>query len=340
MKLINSFFKVLLVLSVGAVFLISVCDFAGEKWILSSLLFVWMLYSSIIILRFLPLERRIHEILESDGGEGIEDKDFIAEKNNAFLGELNLAVQKYTDVRDSKKGAEIFQKQTELMALQSQINPHFLYNTLDTIRGQALIDKNLQVASMIETLSAFFRYSISGKENMVMLRDEINHTINYISIQKYRFGQRFEFDVVMDEEDEGCMNYYVPRLILQPIVENAIFHGLEDMDADGTITLDVTCVKDELVITVSDNGKGMNLAELDKLNQRIHSEDRAVVLSKDKKMDHTGIALPNINRRIKLLYGEEYGLNVYSSLEHGTDVEIVLPMVITVKEQSDEKDNH
>lgn len=305
-----------------------------------ALLLVFVLFAAVIDVRvLLPLEHTVRGILDAEEGAGSKDSVFVKNKGGQFLKMLNLAVYKHESSKRDPEGAEMFRKQTELMALQSQINPHFLYNTLDTIRGQALLDQNLQVAGMVENLSSFFRYSISGKENMVMLRDEINHTINYINIQQFRFGNRFVFDVEVDDEEENCMNYLVPRLILQPMVENAIFHGLEDVNEGGSITLDVTLVSEEMIITVSDNGKGMSVAELDDLNDRIHSAERTIAGQNNGNKDHTGIALPNINRRIKLLFGDAYGLSVFSSLGRGTDVEIVLPVIGGTKEERNETYN-
>lgn len=282
---------------------------------------------------YAPIQQAVYEILDEEEETIAQKNLFIKSEHNSFLKNLNLAVYKYENSKKSAEGAEAFQKQTELMALQSQINPHFLYNTLDTIRGQALINNNPQVAEMVEKLSMFFRYSISGKENMVMLRDELNHTINYIAIQQFRFGNRFVFDVEIDDEDKNCMNYLVPRLILQPIVENAIFHGLEDVNEGGRIALEVTLLEDELIITISDNGKGMPQKALDDLNDRIHSSERMIVGHDTKSKDHTGIALPNINRRIKLMFGDAYGMSVFSSVGMGTDVELVLPVIDRMEEE-------
>ena len=274
-----------------------------------------------------PLTRTVETVLDKKNADVDETGVFIDHPHARELKELNLAFYRYKSLQQDPNGAEMFQKQTELMALQSQINPHFLYNTLDMIRGQALLDDAVLVAKMVETLSAFFRYSISGKENTVLLRDEINHTINYMSIQQFRFHNRFRFDVIIDDDDEDALNFMVPRLILQPIVENAIFHGLEDMNENGNVILEVTIAVEELLITISDNGRGMSPDQLNELNDRIHSRVRGITGHDETKHDHTGVALPNINRRIKLLYGDAYGMTVYSSPGQGTDVELVLPIV-------------
>ena len=217
------------------------------------------------------------------------------------------------------------EEQTELTALQSQINPHFLYNTLESIRGQALMDDNREIAGMVEALSSFFRYSISRKGKLVTLREELANINNYMLIQCYRFNNRFSLEVLIDEEDEEAYDFLIPKLIIQPVVENAIYHGLEEKLEGGRVTIEVIVTDKTLILTISDNGSGIEGAALAKLNQRIHSPSMRVEEEGGQKQHNTGIALPNIHKRIQLLFGEEYGVNVYSTVGQGTDVEITIP---------------
>jgi two-component system sensor histidine kinase YesM len=244
-----------------------------------------------------------------------------------YAQELSFLIRDCAEYTIRRSNAEVFNKQSQLTALQTQINPHFLYNTLDTIRGMAMKYDNRDVSDMIGTLSSFFRYSISGKGSLVHVRDEINNINDYMKIQRYRFNNRFSVSIDIDEDSKQVYDLYIPRLILQPIVENAIIHGLDDVMDNAEITIDIT-VADVLLITVSDNGEGMTLQELDDLNEKIHSDDlRMLKQENQQSAGHgTGIALPNINKRIVLLYGRRYGLNVYSSKGYGTDVEIILPI--------------
>lgn len=214
-------------------------------------------------------------------------------------------MNQYAAARTVKNSAQILNKQTELTALQSQINPHFLYNTLESIRGQALVDDNLEIAQMVEALSSFFRYSISRKGNLVTLRDELANIENYMMIQRYRFNNRFSLEVILDEEDEAAYDFLIPRLIIQPVVENAIFHGLEEKLEGGKVTIEVIVTDQNLILTISDNGKGMNGEKLKELNARIQSDE--VILDEEAKetQRNTGIALPNIHkRRVRLLSGD------------------------------------
>ena len=155
------------------------------------------------------------------------------------------------------------QKQSTLIALQSQINPHFLYNTLDSIRGQALMHNIPEIADMTESLSSIFRYSISRQSTMVPLRDELRNIQIYFSIQQYRFQNRFSMDVSC--EDPSALDCYLPKLTLQPLVENCIFHGLELLDRPGHIYVDITLTSNRLLICVSDDGCGIPEEKLSRL---------------------------------------------------------------------------
>lgn len=246
-------------------------------------------------------------------------------------------MEKYAALKTKKNTAQIFDKQTELTALQSQINPHFLYNTLECIRGQALLDDNIEIAKMVEALSSFFRYSISKKGNLVTLRDELANIENYMLIQRYRFNNRFSMEIIIDEEDEAAYDFLVPRLIIQPVIENAIFHGLEERMEDGIVSIEVIVTDLDMIITISDNGKGIDCEELEELNNRINANDMELDDKNKSNQINTGIALPNINRRIRLLFGKEYGVNVYSTLGKGTDVEIIIPANYKREEHENEE---
>ena len=243
-----------------------------------------------------------------------------------YVEPIREAMERYAAFRTRENSAQIFNKQTELTALQSQINPHFLYNTLECIRGQALMADNLEIARMVEALGAFFRYSISRKGNLVTLKDELDNIDNYMLIQRYRFGNRFSMEVIIDEEDEEAYNCLIPRLIIQPIVENAIFHGLEERLEGGRVTIEVIVTEKTLIITVSDNGKGISREQLNKLNAKIRSRDTNPEDGEAGNQRNTGIALPNIHKRIQLLFGEEYGVDIYSTPGQGTDVEVTIPV--------------
>lgn len=217
---------------------------------------------------------------------------------------------------------DIANTQMVYMMLQNQINPHFLYNTLDSIRSEALKNKQVVIAEMIERLSKFFRYSISSRGNFVRLSEEVNHINDYIYIQKFRFEDRFE--LYMNIENNDLLNYYIPKMILQPIVENSISHGLESKLETGIIEININSTENKLYITVCDNGVGMPIKQLNELNEKLHSHHTTELPLGNNR---TGIALTNVNDRIHICYGDEYGLRIRSIEGIGTQIEIIVPLV-------------
>ncbi|MBJ2356285.1 sensor histidine kinase [Sphaerochaeta sp. S2] len=214
-------------------------------------------------------------------------------------------------------------RQAQFLALQNQINPHFLYNTLEGIRSEALLAGLDSVATMTEALSTFFRYTISNVENLVTLGQELENTKNYFFIQQFRFGTRIKLSIVFDEEDtKDLLLYRIPKLTLQPIVENCIIHGLECKVGEGHLLIRLERTQSRLIVTVSDDGVGMDPDMLEKIQRGLNIRSFDYVKREEKE---SGIALVNVNNRIKLLFGEQYGLTVTSQKQVGTDVIISLP---------------
>lgn len=221
-------------------------------------------------------------------------------------------------------------KQAELSALQSQINPHFLYNTLDSIRGQALHEGAVDIAEMAEALSGFFRYSISNQSTIVSLAEELENVKTYFKIQQFRFNNRFHLYIHPTQQDnlEQCL---LPKLSIQPVVENAILHGIEGKLGEGSIEIEVEGTERTVSISISDNGVGMSAEQLRNLQdslRQVHTE----ILHVHKNGSSTGIALSNVADRIRLLYGEQYGMQITSTPEVGTTVTFTLPRRIGKRE--------
>ncbi len=217
-------------------------------------------------------------------------------------------------------------KQAEYLALQNQINPHFLYNTLEGIRSEAILAGLDTVAEMTEALATFFRYTISKVDQLVTLEDELANIETYYVIQQYRFGDKLSLSIEYDEDDEmASLDCLLPKLTLQPIVENSIYHGLEEKLGKGHLAIRITRTSSRLMITVSDDGVGMDSRKLDELNRKMSTVSLEDIQARTEKRG--GIALVNVNNRIRLLFGEEYGLYFYSTPEVGTDVEITLPVL-------------
>ncbi len=266
-----------------------------------------------VLTRFIKKKDTGEEFLKQDPGK------------TAYINKIKKVIEIYSGQASKDNYARIHDKQAELAALQSQINPHFLYNTLDSIRGQALVENNMEIAKMVEALAGFFRYSISRKGELVTLRDELVNVKNYMMIQQYRFSNRFSLEILIDKEDEISYDYLVPRLIIQPIIENAIYHGLKEKLENGVITIEIILTNNNMILMISDNGEGMDGETLSEVNKRIKSSGQFFDNKNDDIPRRIGIALPNINKRIQLLFGDEYGLNMYSTRNIGTDVEIMLP---------------
>ena len=211
-------------------------------------------------------------------------------------------------------------RQAHYLALQNQINPHFLYNTLEAIRSEALKAGLNTVADMSESLANYFRYTISQTSDFVTLAEEIQNVRDYFSIQKFRFGERLSLDIQIPETDDFQM-YHMPKLILQPIVENSLIHGLESKLSGGLIKITAMFSDKCLYIYIEDNGVGITSDSLIELNRRLASDEDP---GEDGEK-HGGIAIKNVNSRIRLIYGDDYGLTYFSLPQVGTTVEISLP---------------
>ena len=218
---------------------------------------------------------------------------------------------------------------SEFEALQSQINPHFLYNTLDSIVWMVESEQYEAATSMVTALANLFRISLSKGKNIITIREEIEHAQNYLYIQKLRYKNRFEVTIDIDPEIYDCCTI---KLIVQPLIENAIYHGVEFMDGDGLIEIKGYVKNDDIYIEVSDNGLGMPEETVKYLltdNNRVHKKG-------------SGIGLSNVHQRIQLYFGKKYGLEIESELDEGTTIRIHLPQVFydtrTIKEDATYED--
>ena len=204
-------------------------------------------------------------------------------------------------------------RKSEFDTLQSQINPHFLYNTLDIIVWMIENEKKQEAVKVVTALARFFRISLSKGKSIITVRDELEHIRNYLTIQQMRFKNKFIYEIEADEEvmDLACL-----KLMLQPLVENAIYHGMEFMDGDGEIHVTVQRQGDDLWIEVRDNGLGM-------------TPEQALSLLSEKppvpSKRGSGIGVKNVNERIRLYFGEGYGLVIVSEPDEGTAIRIHLP---------------
>ncbi|MCL2033638.1 MAG: histidine kinase [Oscillospiraceae bacterium] len=217
-------------------------------------------------------------------------------------------------------------RQAQYLALQNQINPHFLYNTLEGIRSEALIAGLNDVADMTEALATFFRYTITKVENLVSVEEELQNCETYFSMQQYRFGDRLELSIRCEPKDkEEIYRCRIPKLTMQPILENSIIHGTELKVGTGHMAIHLELTEKRLLIRVSDDGLGMDEETLMRLNEKLGKGNFSI--AKQEREAKGGLALANVDNRIRLLFGDEYGLHVFSAPGVGTDVEISLPAI-------------
>lgn len=205
-------------------------------------------------------------------------------------------------------------RKSEFDALQSQINPHFLYNTLDSIVWMVENERYQEAIVMVTSLAGFFRVGLSKGKNIITLEDELNHAGNYITIQHMRFRDKFTFDINVEKD---ILNMATIKLIVQPLLENAVYHGVEFMDGDGEIRVNAYAENDTLYIDVTDNGMGIPEENIEGLLKR-ESTHRG---------KGSGIGLKNVHERIQLYFGENYGLTILSEADVGTTVRIRLPLI-------------
>lgn len=213
---------------------------------------------------------------------------------------------------------ETKKKEAELHALQSQINPHFMYNTLESIRMAAELNDDQIAADMIAILGKLLRYSISDLHEEVTLENEVLHMRNYVEMLNYRYPNRFHLETHITDD---MLKYPMIKFVLQPIVENAIYHGMDDNKASMRIVMSSERTPHGVLLRIKDDGLGMDEDTLDRLNRSLTGSEEAVV-----KRKSGGIGLKNVNERIKLHYGNAYGLKVTSERGKGTEVILQFPL--------------
>lgn len=226
---------------------------------------------------------------------------------NTMVDEIELLIKNMSEI-------EVKNREAQLNVLQSQINPHFLYNTLDSIRMTALINKDKKAADMIHTLSNLFRYSIKKGSIFVPMESEIQHMKDYLDIQEFRYSGRF--DIIVDIDDE-ILQYYIIKLILQPIVENSIYHGLEMKKGRGTLKVKGYLENNEIIFKIQDNGIGIEFNQLKLIRENL-------TMASDTQ-ESRSIGLKNVYDRIKYYFGDKYGLCIESAQGEWTRVTINLP---------------
>lgn len=233
---------------------------------------------------------------------------------NAMVEELNTSVKR--DYQD-----KLVLMDAQMKSLEARINSHFLFNTLEAINSMAEIDENENIATMSLALGNMFRYTIKTQSELVTLDEELNHVMDYVSIQTIRFDNRFKLNLEMDKT---VRKLYVLKLILQPLVENSLYHGLNYCTTGDTITISSHTSEGCIYVDVSDNGVGMEPRQLEALRSRLREEPSFTELGHRNKQS---IGLKNIHSRIELYYGKGYGLSIDSHIGSGTTIHIKVPIL-------------
>lgn len=216
---------------------------------------------------------------------------------------------------------QLTRKEAELKALQSQINPHFLFNTLETINWMAQLNNVPEISNTVSDLSDLMEASIGRDDRLISVEQEFTYADKYISLVKKRFNDRI--DLVKNVQDD-VLEMKIPRLLIQPLIENAVYHGLERNRGRGVINLNAYKQNNIVYIEVIDNGSGMDKEDLENLNERLSMDNDAYFKKLGEKKNRS-IGIENVNRRIKLFYGESYGLRMESELGRYTRAVVTIP---------------
>ncbi|ACL75583.1 sensor histidine kinase [Ruminiclostridium cellulolyticum] len=242
------------------------------------------------------------------------ESDEIAMLTTSF----NTMIEKIGSLVEDVKLEQINLRKTELKLMQAQINPHFLYNTLDTIIWLAEGNKTKDVVSMVSALSRFFRIALSKGYDYISIKEEEMLIRSYLQIQQYRYQDILEYEINIPEHMEQCS---ILKLTLQPVVENALYHGIKNKRGMGKIVVEGYCEEDTIWFKVKDNGIGMNQQKVEQIKK---------LFNRPKEKDapeQNGFGLFNVNERIKLNFGAEYGLDVKSEYGIGSEFTICIPKI-------------
>lgn len=290
---------------------------------MSLLLFVLILLGAVFISRKIansikkPIQNLCHMTKLAGKGdfdvraEDINDNDEIEELNDSFNG----MVEKIGDLVEDIRIEQLNLRVAELKLLQSQINPHFLYNTLDTILWLAEMKRTEEVVHMVMTLSNFFRSTLSKGRDYITIKEEEAHVRSYLEIQQFRYQDILEYHIEIDPE---LYEYEILKLTLQPLVENALYHGIKNKREGGKITVTGRREGENIRLDVTDNGVGMSPERLEYIRKVIIGEE-------EEDSSGSGFGLFNVAQRITLNYGRPYGLSIESEYSEGTCVTVLIP---------------
>ena len=262
-----------------------------------------------------------------DGHFGILLEDDASDEMHDLISSFNEMSEKIAFLIDEVYRKEAMQSKTELQLLRSQINPHFMYNTLETIRSSALMKQDSDIVEMVSLFGQLLRYGISNTSALVTTDQVLDYLNAYIRLQQLHYKQSCIVNIAFDPALENC---YMLKLLLQPLLENCIYHSAGDSNQPCMIDIIGYAEFDCMVFKVSDNGRGVSPENVRKINDYIN----------DRNSDFSSIGLRNVNRRIKLYYGNEYGI-IFESIEnYGSTVTVTIPILTghTIKQMEEKEE--
>ena len=291
----------------------NVSEMVHLSLLIAAMVLLAALFTSWLLSRLLSRPLRSLESAMEDFESDADHFDYYPVGGTREVQELSCSfghmVMRIQQLMNTVREEEVNLRKTELKALQAQINPHFLYNTLDSIAWMCEQGRNADAVKMVHALARLFRISISKGHELIPISREIEHAESYLQIQKYRYKNQFTYHFHVDPD---CLHYLCNKITLQPIIENAINHGLDLLVDEGRIDVYVQQDGDDIVFRVEDNGVGM-------------SQEQIVAILEHGPKERTGIGIRNVNDRLQIYFGKEYGLTITSKLDVGTCVEIRMP---------------
>ncbi|MDZ4197248.1 MAG: sensor histidine kinase, partial [Candidatus Izemoplasmatales bacterium] len=270
-----------------------------------------------------PLNKLKNHMAHIEGGNMMSEVHVVGQKEVVLLSKnFNHMIAEIRQLLDRLVQEQKEKRKSEFLALQTQINPHFLYNTLDSIVWLAENNQNKEVVEMVIALSRFFRISISRGKNVISVKDELEHAKQYLHIQKIRYNKKFDYEFIVQP---NVYQFSVVKLILQPIIENAIHHGIHSEFESGKIRISAYTTGKKLIFEVENNGYGITPERIQELMQNMRSEEQA-----------NSVGLRNVYQRLQLYYGEEADVQIISEQDQMTNVKLIVPCR---KDYADEKNN-
>jgi len=251
--------------------------------------------------------------------KNVQEEDFSMQIQNKRKDEIGKLIDSFNFMRDRINSLikevyqeKILQKNAEIKALEAQINPHFIYNTLDSINWMLIDKEEYEISEVIISLGNLLKYCVDKNSSLVPLMQEVNYVYSYLIIQKNRLEEKLQYEIILPE---SLKQFRVPKLILQPLIENAIKHGIEPSKSGGLVKIRVFDDADKIYIEVEDNGKGMDEMRLQQLEDYLNGANDEL----------TNIGVNNVDKRIRLHYGEEYKIRILSRIGKGTRVTLTIP---------------